>query len=155
MLDFHIWGQFACSLCRLVLKWPLSPQWMYVGQSTFLYVFVFPWIYVWLFCLMFVLGFLHFFPPIFALRIAPWVININIDIVDKRIVFPSNFHLPFSRRDSEQPTCRLIPHLSAESCLFRWWHYLGQLTRLKHFRFQKLNNNGVIPRWAGCLWMLL
>ena len=45
----------------------------------------------------------------FAHRIAPWVININIDIVDKRIVFPSNFHLPFSRRDSEQPTRWLIP----------------------------------------------
>lgn len=63
--------------------------------------------------------FTFFSPPIYAHGIAPWVININIDIVDKRIVFPSNFHLPFSRRDSEQPTCRLIPHLSAESCLFR------------------------------------
>lgn len=72
-------------------------------------------------CLMFVLIFFHcFFSQSSANRIAPWVININIDIVDKRIVFPSNFHLPFTRRDSQQPTRWLIPpRLSAGSRLFR------------------------------------
>lgn len=60
-----------------------------------------------LFCFAVVIVFLRF-----AHRNAPWVININIDIVDKRIVFLSNFHLPFSRRDSKQPTRWLIPPIS-------------------------------------------
>lgn len=56
-------------------------------------------------CLAFFFSFFHVFFFIvpfhcFPNRIAPWVININIDIVDKLIVFGSNFHLPFSRRDS-------------------------------------------------------
>lgn len=67
---------YACQ-CNCMCVWP----------SFFLFAFVF--------CFFFIVPF-HCFPN----RIAPWVININIDIVDKLIVFQSNFHLPFSRRDS-------------------------------------------------------
>lgn len=60
-------------------------------------------------CLSFYQYILSIFSVGFPHRIALWVININIDSDDKMIVFPSNFHLPFSRRDSMQPTCWLIP----------------------------------------------
>ena len=87
----------------------------------------------------------------FAHRIAPWVININIDTGDKKKdCFSKSF--PSALQQARQRAANTLanpPHLSAESCLFRWWHYLGQLTWLKQVCFQIVHNNQVVPRWAG------
>lgn len=86
------------------ISWSRQMQCVCVFLLSFLFICIHP------FCFFFF--FFTFFSTCFAHRIAPLVININIDIGDKRIVFPSNFHLPFSRRNSKQPTRWLIPPIS-------------------------------------------